>query len=72
MPVDSHLMIEDPDRWAPAYAEAGARSVTFHAEAAQAPVRLARGSGAAGVRAGWPAPGEPDRALRSTCSPSST
>ena len=28
-------MIEDPDRWAPAYAEAGAGSVTFHAEAAR-------------------------------------
>ena len=28
-------MIEDPDRWAPAYAEAGAGSVTFHVEAAQ-------------------------------------
>ncbi len=35
-------MIEDPDRWAPAYAEAGAGSVTFHLEAAAAPVRLAR------------------------------
>ena len=35
-------MIEDPDRWAPAYAEAGAGSVTFHVEAAAAPVRLAR------------------------------
>ena len=42
LPIDVHLMIEDPDRWAPAYAEAGARSVTFHAEAASAPVRLAR------------------------------
>ena len=42
LPVDAHLMIEDPDRWAPAYAEAGAGSVTFHAEAAAAPVRLAR------------------------------
>ncbi len=41
-PVDCHLMIEDPDRWAPAYAEAGAGSVTFHVEAARAPVRLAR------------------------------
>ena len=29
-PVDCHLMIEDPDRWAPAYAEVGAESVTFH------------------------------------------
>src|ERR1700759_967484 len=43
LPVDTHLMIEDPDRWAPAYAEAGARSVTFHDEAATAPIRLARG-----------------------------
>ena len=36
-PVDCHLMIEDPDRWAPGYAEAGAGSVTFHVEAATAP-----------------------------------
>ncbi len=42
LPVDAHLMIEDPDRWAPAYAEAGCSSVTFHAEAAHAPLRLAR------------------------------
>lgn len=40
--LDIHLMIADADRWAPAYAEAGAESVTFHVEAAQAPVRLAR------------------------------
>jgi ribulose-phosphate 3-epimerase len=52
IPVDAHLMIEDPDRWAPAYADAGARSVTFHAEAAHAPVRLARELRALGVRAG--------------------
>ena len=52
MPVDCHLMIEDPDRWAPAYAEAGAGSVTFHAEAAAAPVRLARTLRSAGARAG--------------------
>ena len=41
-PLDIHLMIEDPDRWAPAYVEAGAESVTFHVEAAGAPIRLAR------------------------------
>jgi ribulose-phosphate 3-epimerase len=52
IPVDCHLMIDDPDRWAPGYAEAGARSVTFHAEAAQSPVRLARELRAMGVRAG--------------------
>lgn len=52
LPVDAHLMIEDPDRWAPAYAEAGCRSVTFHAEAAAAPIRLARELRSAGSRAG--------------------
>ncbi|MCK6209194.1 ribulose-phosphate 3-epimerase [Georgenia sp. EYE_87] len=52
VPVDAHLMIEDPDRWAPAYAEAGCKSVTFHAEAATAPVKLARELRAQGARAG--------------------
>ncbi len=51
-PLDCHLMIEDPDRWAPGYVEAGASSVTFHVEAATAPVRLARELRAAGARAG--------------------
>ncbi|MFC0598778.1 ribulose-phosphate 3-epimerase [Streptomyces palmae] len=50
-PLDLHLMIEDPDRWAPRYVEAGAASVTFHAEAAGAPVRLAREIRAQGARA---------------------
>jgi ribulose-phosphate 3-epimerase len=49
--LDVHLMITDPDRWAPAYAEAGAESVTFHVEAAAAPVRLAREIRAQGARA---------------------
>jgi len=52
VPVDCHLMIDDPDRWAPGYAEAGARNVTFHAEAASAPVRLAREIRRLGARAG--------------------
>jgi ribulose-phosphate 3-epimerase len=51
-PVDCHLMIEDPDRWAPGYAEAGAGSVTFHAEAVRAPIRLAREIRSLGARAG--------------------
>jgi ribulose-phosphate 3-epimerase len=51
LPLDAHLMIDDPDRWAPAYAEAGAGSVTFHVEAAKAPVRLARELRAKGARA---------------------
>jgi ribulose-phosphate 3-epimerase len=52
LPIDCHLMIDDPDRDAPAYAEAGARSVTIHAEAASAPVRTLRAIRAAGARAG--------------------
>ncbi|MFJ1795428.1 ribulose-phosphate 3-epimerase [Kitasatospora griseola] len=50
-PLDCHLMIEQPDRWAPQYVEAGAGSVTFHVEAAAAPVRLAREIRAKGARA---------------------
>jgi ribulose-phosphate 3-epimerase len=52
IPIDCHLMIDDPDRWAPAFVEAGAGSVTFHIEAAHAPVRLARELRAMGARAG--------------------
>lgn len=52
LPLDCHLMIEDPDRWAPGYAEAGAGSVTVHAEAAKSPVRTLRSIRAAGARAG--------------------
>jgi len=35
LPVDSHLMIAEPDRDAPRFAEMGSRSVTFHLEAAK-------------------------------------
>ena len=52
LPLDVHLMIDDPDRWAPGYAEAGAAVVTFHAEAAHDPVATARAIRAAGARAG--------------------
>ncbi|MEI2713296.1 MAG: ribulose-phosphate 3-epimerase [Nocardioides sp.] len=50
-PLDAHLMIEDCDRNAVAYAEAGARSVTFHVEATKAPIRLARELRKQGARA---------------------
>lgn len=42
LPLDIHLMIANPDRWAPAYAELGCYSVTFHLEAAADPIGLAR------------------------------
>jgi ribulose-phosphate 3-epimerase len=51
VPVDAHLMIENPDREAAAYVEAGARSITFHVEATAAPVRLARELRSLGARA---------------------
>jgi ribulose-phosphate 3-epimerase len=52
IPLDVHLMIDDPERWAPGYAELGAYSVTFHAEAADDPVALARRLREIGARAG--------------------
>ncbi|MBX3099831.1 MAG: ribulose-phosphate 3-epimerase [Salinibacterium sp.] len=52
IPLDVHLMIDDPDRWAPGYAELGAFSVTFHAEAAADAVALARRLREIGARAG--------------------
>ncbi len=52
IPVDCHLMIDDPDRWAIGYAEAGAHNVTVHVEAARDPVALAANLRAAGARAG--------------------
>lgn len=49
--LDIHLMIAEADRWAPGYAEAGAESVTFHIEASDAPIRLARQLRSLGARA---------------------
>ena len=51
-PLDVHLMIANVDKWAPGYAETGAFSVTFHAEASENPVALARAIRAIGARAG--------------------
>ena len=52
VPLDAHLMIADADRWAPAYADAGLASVTFHVEASIAPIKLARELRARGAKAG--------------------
>jgi len=52
VPLDVHLMIDAPERWAPEYAELGAASVTFHLEAAADPVALARRLREIGARAG--------------------
>jgi ribulose-phosphate 3-epimerase len=64
IPLDVHLMITDPDRWAPGYAELGAASVTFHLEAAADPVALARRLRDIGARAGVAIkPGTPGESL---------
>lgn len=52
LPLDCHLMIENPRRWALGYAEAEARNVTFHVEATDDPVGLAADLRAAGSLAG--------------------
>ena len=52
VPLDVHLMIAAPERWAPGYAELGAYSVTFHAESTNAPVAVARRLREIGARAG--------------------
>jgi len=52
IPVDSHLMIADVDRLAPAYAHAGSASVTIHAEASSSIGSTLRAIKAEGARAG--------------------
>lgn len=51
LPLDVHLMIEDPDRWAPRYAELGAASVTFHFEVASDSRQCAADIRSTGARA---------------------
>lgn len=52
VPLDCHLMIDEPDRWAAGYADAGAGRVTIHVEASGAPIRTLRAIRTAGARAG--------------------
>ncbi|MGV8875920.1 MAG: ribulose-phosphate 3-epimerase [Rhodoglobus sp.] len=52
IPLDVHLMMDNPERWAPQFADLGAYAVTFHAEAAQDAVALARALRQQGTRAG--------------------
>ncbi len=52
IPLDCHLMIDDPDRWAAGYAERGAANVTIHAEAVTDLPRTTDAIRAAGARTG--------------------
>lgn len=52
VPLDVHLMIDRVDEFGLVYAEMGCTSVTFHVEAADDPIALARAVRARGARAG--------------------
>ena len=52
LPLDVHLMIEDPDFWAAKYADSGVFSVTVHLEACNDPIKISHDIHSLGVRAG--------------------
>jgi ribulose-phosphate 3-epimerase len=52
LPLDLHLMINDPDKFAPLFIEAGADRISVHFEAATHLDRTIRSIQSAGVRAG--------------------
>jgi len=52
VPLDVHLMIEKPERWAVDYAKTGADCVTFHVEATSEPLSVIRAIHEAGAKAG--------------------
>lgn len=64
LPLDTHLMIEDPDRWIETYREAGADGITVHAEACPHLHRTLHHIRETGARAGVSLnPGTPVSAL---------
>jgi ribulose-phosphate 3-epimerase len=52
MPIDVHLMIKEPKRYAQAFVDAGSDLITFHIEAEADPVPLLESIRAQGVAAG--------------------
>lgn len=64
LPLDVHLMITDPAKYAPAFAAAGASLITFHIEVADEPKALIRQIRNLGVKVGVSLnPGTPAEAL---------
>ncbi|MEY3935188.1 MAG: ribulose-phosphate 3-epimerase, partial [Actinomycetota bacterium] len=52
LPVDAHLMVNNPDEIAPLYAENGCTSVTFHLEAANDVAQTIRNVRSSGAKVG--------------------
>lgn len=52
VPLDVHLMIDHPERWAEGYARTGAECVTFHVEASREPLSVIRAIHEAGSKVG--------------------
>ncbi len=66
LPLDVHLMVEDPERHLEAFARAGAASIAFHLEAASDPRRALGHLRTLGVQAGVAInPGTPSEACAS-------
>lgn len=62
--LDTHLMISEPQRYAPAFVEAGSDSLTFHIETTPDPLTAAREIRKLGVRVGIALnPGTPAEAI---------
>lgn len=52
LPLDTHLMITDPEKYAPRFIESGANAITFHIEIVKDPVPLLNKIRERGARAG--------------------
>lgn len=52
LPIDVHLMLVEPERWIGPFTDAGADSITFHAEASPHLHRLAEAIAKRGIRPG--------------------
>ena len=62
--LDTHLMIAEPGRYAPAFVEAGSGSITFHIEVVSQPAELVRQIRDLGVKVGVSLnPGTPAEAV---------
>lgn len=52
LPIDVHLMVEDPSKWVKPFADAGADIITFHVEADNHIHKTLQSIKAAGIKAG--------------------